>query len=416
MDIETKLCSKSFPKPFCNETNDDQNSFPTYRRRSIINGGHTFKKTINNDFIFDNSWVVPYNPYLLLKYNCHMNLEICSTISSVKYLYKYVYKGDDKANVSIVSNNEQQIDINNIPNNNEPININEIKKYTTARYIGACNAMWRIFGYEMEERSPNVIRLQLHLPNQQQIFFVEGQEQEALINERNNRTMFTAYFNQVYLEQINPLNLNEIGYNHTRQLYPQAKDLTYQDFPNYYSWNTKDKLWNRRKRPHMSECVGRMFTTSPTAGELFYLRILLTKRKGISSFNDMLTVNNVQYISFKETSNILGYLINDNEWNECLQEASNYMLPVQLRDLIVTIFLYNEISNPLLLWDTFKNVLSEDFAITRLPIRSHVNRSDHCQALYYINDSIFKLSNSKKSLWEIKLNDHTRTTDFFYLP
>lgn len=33
-------------------------------------------------------FVVPYNPYLLKRYNCHMNVEVCSGIRAVKYLYK----------------------------------------------------------------------------------------------------------------------------------------------------------------------------------------------------------------------------------------------------------------------------------------------------------------------------------------
>jgi hypothetical protein len=49
----------------------------------------------------DNSWVVPYNPYLTLKYNAHINLELCSTVKSVKYLYKYIYKGYDCANIEL---------------------------------------------------------------------------------------------------------------------------------------------------------------------------------------------------------------------------------------------------------------------------------------------------------------------------
>lgn len=44
-----------------------------------------------------NDMVVPYNPSLLLKYDCHMNVEVVSNIHSVKYLFKYVYKGHDKA-------------------------------------------------------------------------------------------------------------------------------------------------------------------------------------------------------------------------------------------------------------------------------------------------------------------------------
>ena len=31
-----------------------------------------------------------------LKYNAHINVEICTTIKACKYLYKYVYKGNDK--------------------------------------------------------------------------------------------------------------------------------------------------------------------------------------------------------------------------------------------------------------------------------------------------------------------------------
>ena len=41
--------------------------------------------------------MVPYNPFLLLKYNAHINVELCSTVKSVKYLYKYIYKGYDCA-------------------------------------------------------------------------------------------------------------------------------------------------------------------------------------------------------------------------------------------------------------------------------------------------------------------------------
>jgi hypothetical protein len=41
--------------------------------------------------------VVPYNPYLSLFFNCHINVEVCTSIAAVKYFYKYVYKGHDHA-------------------------------------------------------------------------------------------------------------------------------------------------------------------------------------------------------------------------------------------------------------------------------------------------------------------------------
>ncbi len=51
----------------------------------------------SSGFVFDNRWVVPYNPYLTMRYQCHINVEVCSSITVVKYLYKYVYKGHDRA-------------------------------------------------------------------------------------------------------------------------------------------------------------------------------------------------------------------------------------------------------------------------------------------------------------------------------
>ena len=48
-----------------------------------------------------NKYMVPYNPYLCQKYNCHINVEACMTIAAVKYLYKYIYKGHACADVCI---------------------------------------------------------------------------------------------------------------------------------------------------------------------------------------------------------------------------------------------------------------------------------------------------------------------------
>jgi len=45
--------------------------------------------------------VVPYNPWLLLKYDCDINVEVCSNIKSIKYLYKHVYKGPNRVAMEI---------------------------------------------------------------------------------------------------------------------------------------------------------------------------------------------------------------------------------------------------------------------------------------------------------------------------
>ncbi|XP_053667903.1 ATP-dependent DNA helicase PIF1-like [Anopheles marshallii] len=58
---------------------------------------------IRNGVALDNRHVVPYNPWFSHKYDCHINVEVCTSITGVKYLYKYVYKGNDRAAVSFVS-------------------------------------------------------------------------------------------------------------------------------------------------------------------------------------------------------------------------------------------------------------------------------------------------------------------------
>ena len=75
-------CKNKFPKVFAEFTTTGNDTHPIYQRRNN-------KRTVQvNGLELDNRWVVPHNPYLLLKYNGHINVEICSTVSAVKYLYK----------------------------------------------------------------------------------------------------------------------------------------------------------------------------------------------------------------------------------------------------------------------------------------------------------------------------------------
>ena len=72
----------------------------------------------------NNTWIVPYNPWLLLKYNCHINVEICCNIKNVKYLYKYVYKGPDRVSMEV----------------RPGPNYDEVQQYIDARWVCALEA------------------------------------------------------------------------------------------------------------------------------------------------------------------------------------------------------------------------------------------------------------------------------------
>ncbi|KAI5421655.1 hypothetical protein KIW84_045183 [Lathyrus oleraceus] len=99
--------------------------------RHMINGpcGILNRKSPCRDRSVDNIWVVPYNPWLLLKYDCHINVEICSSIKSIKYLYKYVYKGPDRVAMEVHKGSY----------------MDEVQQYVDARWICAPEALWKIF-------------------------------------------------------------------------------------------------------------------------------------------------------------------------------------------------------------------------------------------------------------------------------
>ena len=54
--------------------------------------------------------VVPYNKFLLKKYKCHINVEYCYSIQSIKYIFDYIHKGGDLAYCKLkqVKDSDQQ--------------------------------------------------------------------------------------------------------------------------------------------------------------------------------------------------------------------------------------------------------------------------------------------------------------------
>ncbi len=98
--IKDGKCQKHHFKTFQDSIQENHDGYPIYRRRA--NG--CFIK-VRGDAQLNNRWVVPYNIDLVTKYNAHINIEICNSVLAVKYLYKYVYKGHDRATVTLSQSN-----------------------------------------------------------------------------------------------------------------------------------------------------------------------------------------------------------------------------------------------------------------------------------------------------------------------
>jgi len=122
-------CSKFYPKKFKLLTTIDEDGYPCYKRRD--NGIFVLKNGIK----FDNRNVVPYSPLLLLRYQAHVNTKYCNKSNSIKYLFKYVNKGPDRANLKIT---------NTPKDSTETQVIDEIKQYYDCRYISPCEAVENI--------------------------------------------------------------------------------------------------------------------------------------------------------------------------------------------------------------------------------------------------------------------------------
>jgi len=163
-------------------------------------------------------------------------VEVCNEIQAVKYLFKYVHKGPDRITINISRNNSNpnssQHSATPQTNENYQLPRNEVDNYINSRYVGPCEAFWRIFGFQMHEHEPSVTRLGFHLPNQQTILYEPGHEAQASIHAPV--TQLTQYFARVRLERENPLTNYERGYNRNGQLNSTALEITYSDFADYY--------------------------------------------------------------------------------------------------------------------------------------------------------------------------------------
>lgn len=321
--MENRECKKKFPKSFNETTKTNVNGYPVYKRRE----GENAKV---RGVWMDNRNVVPYNPFLLIKYNAHINVEVCTSLAAIKYIYKYIYKGFDCTNVAVTSEGGQQLQYD------------EISNFISCRYVCAPEATWRILEYKMHDRSHTVQRLPVHLPNQQRLYFEEGNEEEAILAAHSKLTKLESFFK-----------LNE-----TDEL---GRQLLYAEMP--YNYVYKQNKWQRRQRG-ANNVVSRIYTVSPRDEERFYLRTLLLHVRGPTSYVDLRTHEGIIHSSFKAAAIAHGLLESDCEWIRCLEDAVTYQMPRQLRETFAYILHFGQPARPFELWEKFKNEFILDFAST----------------------------------------------------
>lgn len=162
MDSVTNTCTKNYPKAPNTTTTIDEQGYAQYRRRCLYSAQVT--KGTHQVTVTDRD-IVPYNPRLLLRFNCHINVELCAAAHAIRYLFKYVTKGPDRALNAVVE--EGQV-------------VDELNDFVNSRYLSTVEADWRICAFNMHDRSPAVSALAIHLEDRDQVVFDPLQPERAL--------------------------------------------------------------------------------------------------------------------------------------------------------------------------------------------------------------------------------------------
>ena len=192
----------------------------------------------------------------------------------------------------------------------------------------------------MHEQSHTIIRLSVHLPEQQPVYFQEGHEQAALDRAALQSTHLTAWFK-----------LNQQSETAHQHLYTQIST--------HFVFH-QQREWKPRKRGG-NKVITRMYSVRPKDAERYYLRMLLLHVPGATSFDDLRTVDGRTVPTFQEACKLRHLLDDDSEWDPAMTEASAFQMPSQLRVLFATICSHSEPHNPLQLWLQHKECMVEDY-------------------------------------------------------
>ena len=343
--IEGGRCSKFFPKPESDVTRlKDPNEIGDFVQYTRTSRAVTVEKTskvtgvVTSKVVTDGD-VVSFSPYLSLRHESHVNVEIVASSKSPKYLTKYLSKGGsiDRAMVA------------------EDAQDNEIAQFRSRRVVGAHSGLLGLRMVPELELKPPTENLTLHMPGKKMVFQlkkpggdVRSVAQAALDRAANRPSQLEAFFD------INKTDATAFG--------KAIRTLPYELLPHYCTWKGASGLWMPRERRGQA-AVGRLRWVHPKSGDVFYLRKLLMSLHGIgvTSFEELRTVDGVPYPTFKAACVALGMVEGSAEYSQCLAEAALTRMPYTLRRLFVSILVLGEVADARALLEAHWEAMSDDF-------------------------------------------------------
>ncbi|XP_071713309.1 uncharacterized protein [Rutidosis leptorrhynchoides] len=166
------------------------------------------------------------------------------------------------------------------------IDVDEIRNYLDCRYLSPCEAVSRLFSYDIHYSKP-------------------------------------PWFELNKLDEL-------------------ARTLTYAKIPQHYVWNQDAKMWTTRK---LRTSIGRIVYSNPASGERYYLHMLLNIVKGPRYFDEIRIVDGILHPTFKDAYFAYGLVNDAREWTQAITEATLWASGLQLQELFATILLFCKIKN-----------------------------------------------------------------------
>ena len=113
--------------------------------------------------------------------------------------------------------------------------------YLEARYISACEACYIIFSFELHANFSYVIRLALHLENQQSDVFRDHSNMQNILSVEKHSTL--------------------TGWFVANRTFSSARSFSNLDFPEFFVWDKIKRAWKQRLKGH-GTMIGRIYSAS----------------------------------------------------------------------------------------------------------------------------------------------------------
>ena len=302
--------------------------------------------------------VVPHSRRMLCDWMGHLNTESVISIFSVLYLYSYLYKGNKKVRAEALEDKEEGAPASS-PNDSD-----EIRMHLNGRLLCAHDACSRALGYETyPQTEPSCKTVTVKTEAQVRFYLKEGLATDVYV-----------YFEAQKIHDL------------------RQRDFTFKDFYKEYYYSYDVPTQGRRNRgaefcfeikspksdrklfilKYVKDPVHivRMKMLYPSAGDSWYLRLILQKR-AVKSWKDARSYppegeeGSVEYANHQLAARSAGYLVNDilEEGKLCFDEAMLCVdrTPHSLRGLFATLTLEGFVTTSILLEPGAVAYLTEDY-------------------------------------------------------